>query len=46
MTLRLYGYIVYRDDLDNVRTTYFCRRYNPGLDRFEAVDRTEYDSAD
>jgi hypothetical protein len=29
MELRLYGYIVYRDDLDNVRTTYFCRKYSP-----------------
>ncbi len=46
LQLRFYGYIVYRDDLDNVRTTYFCRRYNPRWDRFDPAERTDYDSAD
>jgi hypothetical protein len=44
--LRFYGYIVYRDESENVRTTYFCRQYNPKFDRFDPVDRPDYDSAD
>jgi hypothetical protein len=46
LQLRFYGYIVYSDDSGNLRTTYFCRRYNPRWDRFDPVDRTDYDSAD
>jgi hypothetical protein len=45
-TLRFYGYIVYKDAMENVRTTYFCRAYNPGMDRFDPVDRSDYDSTD
>jgi hypothetical protein len=44
--LRFYGYIAYRDELENVRTTYFCRQYNLGADRFDPADRPDYDSAD
>jgi len=46
LQLRFYGYIVYSDDSGNIRTTYFCRRYNPRWDRFDSVERTDYDSAD
>ena len=46
LQLRFYGYIVYSDDSGNIRTTYFCRRYNPRWDRFDPVERTDYDSAD
>jgi hypothetical protein len=45
-SLRFYGYIVYRDDLENVRTTYFCRQYNMGADRFDLAERPDYDGAD
>jgi hypothetical protein len=45
-TLRLYGYIVYKDASENVRTTYFCRAYDRDRDRFDPVDRPDYDSTD
>jgi hypothetical protein len=45
-TLRFYGYIVYQNAAKNVRTTFFCRAYNPRLDRFDPVDRPDYDTSD
>lgn len=44
--LRFYGYIVYRDDLGHTRTTFFCRIYDRDMDRFNPVDRPDYESTD
>jgi hypothetical protein len=40
------GEIVYRDDLDIVRTTYFCRKWDGIAGRFVQVDNPDYKSAD
>lgn len=46
LALRFYGYIVYNDKTGITRTTYFCRAYNDRFDRFDSVDRPDYDAAD
>jgi hypothetical protein len=45
-TLRLYGYIVYTDQLKRPRTTFFCRLYDRRGDRFVAPDNSDYDRTD
>jgi hypothetical protein len=44
--VRLYGYVVYCDDADNPRTTYFCRVHDRDRDRFVPPDNPDYDSTD
>jgi hypothetical protein len=44
--LFLIGVVKYRDDLDNLRRTGFCRRYNRQTGRFEPVDDPDYEHAD
>ena len=40
------GQIVYKDDLGNARTTWFCRERKYGQGRFLPVDNPDYESAD
>jgi hypothetical protein len=40
------GWAIYKDDLNNVRTTRFCRKWSPDRRRFEAVDDPDYENID
>ena len=40
------GEMIYRDDLDNVRTTGFCRKWCVGYHRFLPEDNPDYENAD
>jgi len=46
LSLYVLGWITYRDDLRNVRTTYFCRRWDRARQRFEPVENPDYENAD
>jgi len=41
--LSLVGWIVYEDGLSNPRTTYFCRVWNSGKQRFDRAEGTDYE---
>jgi len=42
-SLYVLGWIRYRDDIGLSRTTAFCRRYNPVIERFEKVIDLDYE---
>ena len=44
--VRLFGYVVYEDDVGNPRTTYFCRLHDRDSDRFLRPENSDYDSTD
>jgi hypothetical protein len=46
MVIYFFGFIMYQDDIGNVRRTAFCRRYDPIVGRFRLVDDPDYEYTD
>jgi hypothetical protein len=41
--LYLLGYVKYRDEMKNLRRTFFCRRFDPKEGRFSEVLNPDYE---